>query len=223
MNWKEEAVEKLRKYDAMRQAEQNLPQEITRLEEAAGALRSAGFDASVATSNRRGQEDALLNNMVQRQELQLALQLRLNGFLSLVEILLGNIAEEGQLIAVLVQHTDDLVGVNIVAAPGFFATNSIVQRYMGSNKNGAVITIGNFLFKICRQCINSCRNCTFCIAAIVGIALFPREVILVDNKDTKMLRVIGTKGVQTNGVIRIVVTLNIDNLIVSSVVIEVGC
>ena len=70
MNWKEEAVEKLRKYDAMRQAEQNLPQEITRLEEAAGALRSAGFEASVATSNRRGQEDALLNNMVQRQELQ---------------------------------------------------------------------------------------------------------------------------------------------------------
>jgi hypothetical protein len=87
---------------------------------------------------------------------------------------------------------------------------------MGSNKNGAVITIGNFLFKICRQCINSCRNCTFCIAAIVGIALFPREVILVDNKDTEMLRVIGTKGIQTNGVIRIVVTLNIDNMIVSS-------
>ena len=131
--------------------------------------------------------------------------------------------DDGQLIAVLVQNANDLVGVNIVAAPGVFATNSIVQRYMGSNKNGAVITIGNFLFKICPQCINSRRNCTICIAAIVGISLFPREVVLVENKDTEMLRVIGTKGVQTNGVIRIVVTLNIDNLIVSSVVIEVGC
>ena len=33
MNWKEEATEKLRKYDAMRLAVQNLPEELKRVEQ----------------------------------------------------------------------------------------------------------------------------------------------------------------------------------------------
>ena len=97
MNWKEEAMEKLRKYDAMRQAEQNLPQEISRLEEEAGALRSAGFDAPVSSSNRRGQEDALLNNMVHRQELELALH-QAQQWLTITNRALGALTPEEKLV-----------------------------------------------------------------------------------------------------------------------------
>ena len=41
MNWKNEAMEKLRRYHVMRQAAQNLPQEIHMLEQDALAIRSA--------------------------------------------------------------------------------------------------------------------------------------------------------------------------------------
>lgn len=97
MNWKEEAVDKLKKYDAMRQAEQNLPQEIQRLEEAASALRSAVIDAPVVTGNKRGQEDALLNNMVQRQELQLALH-QTQQWLVITNRALGALTPEEKLV-----------------------------------------------------------------------------------------------------------------------------
>lgn len=73
MNWKAEAIEKLRRYDAMRQAAVNLPEEITRLEDEACSLRGViPEDAPVMGSSRR--EDALLSNMVHRQELEAALR-----------------------------------------------------------------------------------------------------------------------------------------------------
>lgn len=61
MNWKNEAVERLKRYEAMRACLSSLPKELARLEEDAGRIRSAG-DA--------GQEDALLSNRVCYQELQ---------------------------------------------------------------------------------------------------------------------------------------------------------
>lgn len=74
MNWKTEAMEKLRRYDAMRQAAVNLPEEISRLEAAACSLRGANLDAVPVKGGGNRREDALLSNLVHRQELAAALQ-----------------------------------------------------------------------------------------------------------------------------------------------------
>ena len=69
MNWRNEAIEKLRRYDIMRQALRNIPQEIERLKAEAVALRSIGDSIHVKGGGGR-QEDARINNIVQRQELE---------------------------------------------------------------------------------------------------------------------------------------------------------
>jgi len=74
MNWKTEAIEKLRKYDAMRQAVQNIPEEISRLEIAACSIRSAQTDGTPVKGGGNRREDMLLNNLVHRQELEWSYQ-----------------------------------------------------------------------------------------------------------------------------------------------------
>ena len=73
MNWKEEATNKLRKYDAMRMATKNLPDELRRLEQAACAIRSARTDSTPVKGGTNLREDMLLNNIVYREELSQAL------------------------------------------------------------------------------------------------------------------------------------------------------
>ena len=74
MNWKAEAKNKLRKYDAMRMATVNIPQEISRLEGEYTAIRSARSDGNPVRGGTSGREDALINNIAERQELRWALQ-----------------------------------------------------------------------------------------------------------------------------------------------------
>lgn len=74
MNWKEEATEKLRKYDTMHLAVKNLPEEMRRLDQAACAIRSARTDATPVKSGTNRREDMLLNNIVCREELRCALE-----------------------------------------------------------------------------------------------------------------------------------------------------
>ena len=74
MNWKNEAIEKLRRYDVMRQALRNIPAEITRLREESTALRSASADILCVKGGGGKQEDARINNLVQRQELEQTLK-----------------------------------------------------------------------------------------------------------------------------------------------------
>lgn len=74
MNWKAEAKEKLRRYDAMRLATINIPQEIQRLEVDAQSIRAAKTDAPVVKGGSGNREDALLNNLLHRQELAWTLQ-----------------------------------------------------------------------------------------------------------------------------------------------------
>lgn len=62
MNWKNEAAEKLRQYEAMQRAKQNLPREIQRLRVAALAIRE------------KGESQQLMNNLAHRQELQWTLE-----------------------------------------------------------------------------------------------------------------------------------------------------
>ena len=70
MNWKAEAMEKLNRYHAMRQALQNIPEEIKRLEADAHSLRCARPDQVSVQGGTGKREDMLLNSLVYRQELQ---------------------------------------------------------------------------------------------------------------------------------------------------------
>jgi len=74
MNWKAEAKEKLRKYDAMRLATINIPQEIQRLEVDARSIRSARTDSTPVNGGGSRREEAMLSNIIHRQELAWTLE-----------------------------------------------------------------------------------------------------------------------------------------------------
>ena len=74
MNWKKEATEKLRKYAAMRLAVVNIPEEIKRLEIDAKSIRSAKSDATPVAGGGNKREEAMINNIVHRQELAWTLE-----------------------------------------------------------------------------------------------------------------------------------------------------
>lgn len=69
MNWKTEAVDKLKQYDAMRCSLDTIPQELQRLQLQAQSLRSLDLSSpAVRTGNHH--DDALINNLVHREELE---------------------------------------------------------------------------------------------------------------------------------------------------------
>ena len=74
MNWKQEAVEKLRRYDAMRLATINIPQELERLEIDAHSIRSARTDSATVDGGGNRREEAMINNILHRQEMTWTLQ-----------------------------------------------------------------------------------------------------------------------------------------------------
>lgn len=77
-------MEKLRRYDAMRQALRNIPEEIERLKAEATALRSASADSLFVRGSGGRQEDACINNIIRRQELEQALR-QVRHWLSVTE------------------------------------------------------------------------------------------------------------------------------------------
>ena len=97
MNWKSESMEKLRKYDAMRQAAHNLPEEIDRLEQEAFGIRGARMDGTPVKGGGNGRENAMLNNLAQRQELTWALH-QAQSWLRITERALGALAPDEKLI-----------------------------------------------------------------------------------------------------------------------------
>ncbi len=74
MKWKEEAMEKLKKYDAMRQALRNIPEEIARLKEDIFRYRGIRTDTVSVKSSGGRRDDALINNLAQQQELEWTLK-----------------------------------------------------------------------------------------------------------------------------------------------------
>jgi len=96
MDWKREAADKLKDYEARRQALVNLSEEIERLKAAMSGIRSANSEVAPARGNGR-REDALLSNLVHRQELELRLEdARL--WVSMVERALSVLDQEERLI-----------------------------------------------------------------------------------------------------------------------------
>ena len=70
MNWKFEAIEKLKEYTARKNAITSIPEEIKRLEEDAQRIRAASMDATPVQGGGSAREDMLLSNIVHREELQ---------------------------------------------------------------------------------------------------------------------------------------------------------
>ena len=88
MNWKFEAIEKLKEYTARKNAITSIPEEIKRLEEDAQRIRAASADATPVQGGGSAREDMLLSNIVHREELQR----RLSDARRWVEIVDGGLA-----------------------------------------------------------------------------------------------------------------------------------
>ena len=97
MNWKTEAMEKLRRYDAMQQATRNIPEEISRLELAARSIRSARTDGTPVKGGGSKREEMLLDNLVHRQELEWSLD-QAQSWLQSTERALSVLSPEEQLV-----------------------------------------------------------------------------------------------------------------------------
>ncbi len=70
MNWKREAIDKLKNYEAHKQALENIPREIKRLESAYTGLRSASTENAPVSGGGGTREDCVLSNIVLRDKLK---------------------------------------------------------------------------------------------------------------------------------------------------------
>lgn len=73
MQWKEEALEKLKRYSAMQTAAKNIPEQICMLEANVATLRSPSAPKIGGRGGVRSREDAIINNLAERQELEWSL------------------------------------------------------------------------------------------------------------------------------------------------------
>lgn len=70
MNWKTEAIQKLREFDSMRQAVRIIPEELTRLEMEAISLQRTTPRKRQTAAQLRQKENALLTNRIRQRELE---------------------------------------------------------------------------------------------------------------------------------------------------------
>lgn len=97
MDWKREAMEKLKRYNAMKQSLRSIPEEITRLESEMKSIRSATSDGTPVTGGGSGREDRYLSNIVHREELSRSLE-QAKVWVSLVDSALAILNSEELLI-----------------------------------------------------------------------------------------------------------------------------
>lgn len=97
MNWKYEAIEKLKQYEAKKLSLQNIPEEISRLESAMTGIRSATADGTPVQGGGSGKEDMYLSNIVRREELERS-QGMAQKWVDLVDAALDVLTEDDRLI-----------------------------------------------------------------------------------------------------------------------------
>ena len=106
MNWKDEAIGKLQKFEAIRQSLSSIPQEIAQLE-----VESVSFSRGISvlpsgSRNVRGQEQRVLNNLVLRQELQWSLDRARNWIETVSKALETLTPQQRQVLYVFFIHPD---------------------------------------------------------------------------------------------------------------------
>lgn len=97
MNWKFEAIEKLKQYEAKKQSLTSIPDEIARLESAMQSIRSATADGKPVKGGGSGREDMMLSNIVHREELERSLE-QAKMWVALVDAGLETLSAEERLI-----------------------------------------------------------------------------------------------------------------------------
>ncbi len=97
MDWKQEAAEKLLQYEVRRQSLENIPAEIKRLEQDYSALRASVPDSMPARGGGSRREDAMLTNIVRREELARQLE-SARAWVALAEGGLAALDEEDRLV-----------------------------------------------------------------------------------------------------------------------------
>lgn len=98
MDWKSIAIEKLKDHEAKRQALETIPLEIAQIESTMTSIRSTSADGvAIRGSKGNGREEMLLNCIVQKDELQRALE-RTRLAVDAVEHVLGKMGGEDGLI-----------------------------------------------------------------------------------------------------------------------------
>ena len=97
MNWKFEAIEKLKEYTARKNAITSIPEEIKRLEEDAQRIREPSTDATPVQGAGSDREDMLLSNIVHREELQRRLSDALR-WVDIVDAGLAVLSDEDRLV-----------------------------------------------------------------------------------------------------------------------------
>lgn len=97
MNWKKEAADKLRNYTARQQAITNIAEELRRLESKSTSIRSASADGSPVQGGGSGREDAMLDNLCHRAELERQLE-EARIWCSTVENALSVLTEQERLV-----------------------------------------------------------------------------------------------------------------------------
>lgn len=74
MNWKYEAVDKLKGYEAKRTSMERAREEMRRLEDDMTRIRSATTDGTPVSGGTSTREDAMVNNITRREELKVAMR-----------------------------------------------------------------------------------------------------------------------------------------------------
>lgn len=97
MNWKYEAMEKLKSYNAKKQALRSIPEEIARLESEMRSIRSATSDGTPVSGGGSGREDRHLSNIVHREELSRSLE-QAKAWVNLVDAGLAILSQEERLV-----------------------------------------------------------------------------------------------------------------------------
>lgn len=97
MIWKNEAIEKLKLYEAKRLALKSIPLEIRRLELDMQSIRSATSDGSPIKGGSNKREDMYLSNIVHREELERSLN-QAKIWVSLTQAALSLLSDEERLL-----------------------------------------------------------------------------------------------------------------------------
>lgn len=135
MNWKREAIDKLKNYEAHREALESIPKEIKRLESSYAGIRSATTDSTPVSGGGSTREDVMLSNIVHRDELKRRLK-EARLWVSMVDKALGVLSdEERQVLDKFYIHqskgsVDDLCGrLNIERATAYRRRDNALRRF----------------------------------------------------------------------------------------------
>lgn len=135
MNWKHEAIDKLKNYEAHREALRNIPMEIKRLESACAGIRSATTDGTPMSEGGSTREDFLLSNIVHRDELKQRLK-EARLWVAQVDNALAALDDEERLVLdkFYIHQSkgvvDDLCGqLNIERATAYRRRDSALRRF----------------------------------------------------------------------------------------------